>query len=52
MTEPQTPALKLDVDLVPDQSEDDSDAGWSERTPDSESDLRRFLDEVPPHHGD
>ena len=52
MTDPKKPALKLDVELIPDQSDDDSDAGWSEPTPDSGDDLRRFLDEVPPHHGD
>lgn len=30
-------------------SEDDTDSGWGER-PSSGDDLRRFLDEKPPHH--
>ncbi|MFE5405728.1 hypothetical protein ACWELO_01050 [Streptomyces sp. NPDC004596] len=33
------------------QSSDDTDRGWGERTDgDSAADLRRFLDEKPPHH--
>lgn len=47
--------LDLDVDLVPDQSTDDTDAGWGTETR-AETDpvtlLRRYLDEKPPHHGD
>jgi hypothetical protein len=46
--------LELDVDLVPDQTEDDTDAGWGERdgSRDPAALLRRYLDETPPHHGD
>jgi len=57
MTEP-TPSpkrLDLDVDLVPEQTTDDTDAGWGERpsrSDDPASTLRRYLDETPPHHGD
>ncbi|WP_185994192.1 hypothetical protein [Streptomyces benahoarensis] len=36
------------------RSDDDSDRGWGERptgdAADSAADLRRFLDEKPPHH--
>jgi len=33
---------------LPDQTTDDTDAGWGEQ-PDADED-RRFLDERPPHH--
>jgi hypothetical protein len=50
------PRLDLDVDLVPEQTSDDTDAGWggSEVTADEDPAvvLRRYLDETPPHHGD
>lgn len=42
--------LALDVDLVPEQTEDESGAGWGEPVVSSDADLRRFLDEKPPHH--
>jgi hypothetical protein len=47
--------LDLDVDLVPEQTTDDTDAGWgaesrAEQEPGAL--LRRYLDEKPPHHGD
>lgn len=32
------------------QSPEDTDQGWSERTTDSDSDLDRLLSEKPPHH--
>ncbi len=44
-----------DVDLVPEQTDDDLDDGWSSGSPapgDSATALRRYLDEKPPHHGD
>lgn len=46
----------LDVDLVPEQTSDDTDASWGGGSDRSGSgadgdDLRRFLDERPPHHG-
>jgi hypothetical protein len=44
-----------DVDLVPEQTGDDIDDGWSTGSPapgDGAATLRRYLDEKPPHHGD
>ena len=61
MTEPTPdptvrPRLVLDdVDLVPEQTSDDVDDGWSAGAPapgDNAATLRRYLDEKPPHHGD
>ena len=50
------PRLVLgDVDLVPEQTSDDTDAGWgaeSRTETDPAAVLRRYLDEKPPHHGD
>jgi hypothetical protein len=44
------PSLVFD-DPLDQQSSDDTDLGWGERTgSDSAADLRRFLDEKPPHH--
>ncbi|MFH8615104.1 hypothetical protein ACH4E8_08505 [Streptomyces sp. NPDC017979] len=46
------PGLVFD-DPLDQQSSDDTDRGWGERTPASTSsadDLARFLDEKPPHH--
>lgn len=44
------PALVFD-DPLDQQSSDDTDRGWGERPDgDSAADLRRFLDEKPPHH--
>jgi hypothetical protein len=36
--------------VLPDQSEDDTDAGWGE--PAANDDDDRLLDELPPHHVD
>ncbi|MET7453720.1 hypothetical protein ABZT03_17900 [Streptomyces sp. NPDC005574] len=52
--EPRAPkaALVFD-DPLDQQSSDDTDRGWGERagtSGDSAADLRRFLDEKPPHH--
>ena len=47
--------LDLDVDLVPEQTSDDTDTGWgaeSRTDADPATVLRRYLDEKPPHHGD
>jgi hypothetical protein len=56
VSEPTPPRrLELDVDLVPDQTSDDTDAGWggeSRGDSDPATVLRRYLDEKPPHHGD
>jgi hypothetical protein len=57
MTErkPEQKPLDLDVDLVPDQTTDDTDEGWggeSRAEKDPATVLRRYLDEKPPHHGD
>ncbi len=46
------PALVFD-DPLSQQSSDDTDRGWGEQadsTGDSAADLKRFLDEKPPHH--
>ncbi|MDI9886576.1 hypothetical protein QMZ92_19885 [Streptomyces sp. HNM0645] len=46
------PGLIFD-DPLDQQSADDTDRGWGERSPasgDSAADLARFLDEKPPHH--
>lgn len=49
--EPEKAALVFD-DPFDQQSSDDTDQGWGERHSegDSVADLRRFLDEKPPHH--
>ena len=39
-----------DERILPDQTTDDTDAGWGET--DADDDTRRLLDEVPPHHVD
>ncbi len=36
-------------ELVPEQSADDTDAGWGE-PPSDDDDDRRLLDDKPPHH--
>jgi hypothetical protein len=46
------PALVFD-DPLDQQSSDDTDRGWGDRPradSDSAADLKRFLDEKPPHH--
>ncbi|WP_107119598.1 hypothetical protein [Streptomyces longwoodensis] len=45
------PALVFD-DPLDQQSSDDTDRGWGEQPSgnDSAADLKRFLDEKPPHH--
>ncbi|MEU5363376.1 hypothetical protein ABZ354_07745 [Streptomyces sp. NPDC005925] len=46
------PALIFD-DPLDQQSSDDTDRGWGERSDrdrDGAADLKRFLDEKPPHH--
>ncbi len=47
--EPRPPALVFD-DPLEQQSADDTDRGWGDRTHTSADDLARFLDEKPPHH--
>lgn len=47
--------LDLDVDLVPERGRQDSDAAWGDPSgpgPADPSDLRRFLEDKPPHHVD
>ena len=39
-------------DLLPEQTTDDTDAGWGQRPEDDEDDLQRLRDERPPHHVD
>ena len=43
-----------DDDAVPEQTSDYLDRGWGDDPRDEQDpdDVRRFLDEVPPHHGD
>ncbi|MCG7209833.1 hypothetical protein [Streptomyces arenae] len=50
--DPRDPKAALVFDDPLDrQSSDDTDRGWGERPAgDSAADLRRFLDEKPPHH--
>jgi len=52
--EPREPKAALIFDDPLDrQSSDDTDHGWGERpsaASDSAADLKRFLDEKPPHH--
>lgn len=52
--EPRDPKSALDFDdPLSQQSSDDTDRGWGERADsasDSAADLKRFLDEKPPHH--
>jgi len=50
--DPKPAALVFD-DPLSQQSADDTDRGWGERPGgdgDSAADLKRFLDEKPPHH--
>jgi hypothetical protein len=52
---PRDPAAALDFDdPLSQQSSDDTDDGWGERTGEGgaghDADLARFLDEKPPHH--
>jgi len=51
---PRDPAAALIFDdPLAQPSTDDTDRGWGERadtTGDSAADLKRFLDEKPPHH--
>ncbi|OPC81619.1 hypothetical protein B4N89_12275 [Embleya scabrispora] len=38
-------------DLLPETSSDETDSGWGEhRTGADPADIRRFLDDKPPHH--
>lgn len=37
------------LDILPDQTRDDTDAGWGERRRSVSEDDRRLLDERPPH---
>jgi hypothetical protein len=51
--EPRAPKAALIFDDPLDQqSSDDTDRGWGERptSGDGAADLKRFLDEKPPHH--
>jgi hypothetical protein len=53
--EPAAPLALGDLDLVPDQTVDDTDSGWggeSRADADPATVLRRYLDDKPPHHGD
>jgi hypothetical protein len=42
-----------DRPVLPDRTSDEDETGWGERpAEDDPDDLRRFLEEKPPHHGD
>jgi hypothetical protein len=46
------PPLRLDdLELVPEQTTDDTDSGWDGSRADPAADVRRYLAEKPPHHG-
>jgi len=39
--------------VLPDRSRDEEDSGWGDRVTDEDAeDIRRFLEEKPPHHTD
>jgi hypothetical protein len=39
--------------VLPDQTADDTDVGWGDASSDDEhDDVRRLIDELPPHHLD
>lgn len=38
-----------DDPALPDQTTDDTDAGWGERTVDDEADAHRLIEDRPPH---
>jgi hypothetical protein len=42
--------LALDVDLVPEQTEDESATAWGDRPESEGAQLQHYLDEKPPHH--
>jgi hypothetical protein len=37
---------------LPEQTSDDTDVGWGDERPSDDDDVRRLLDERPPHHVD
>jgi hypothetical protein len=37
---------------LPEQTRDDTDVGWGDERPSDDDDVRRLLDERPPHHED
>jgi hypothetical protein len=39
-------------DRLPEQTSDDTDEGWNEPPTSDDDELRRWLDERPPHHLD
>jgi hypothetical protein len=42
--------VSADQPVLPDQTADDTDAGWGDSAADDDDD--RLLDDVPPHHVD
>jgi hypothetical protein len=46
------PRLKLDLDLVPEQTSDDLASSWGDASPDDAAKRQNYLAEKPPHHGD
>ena len=49
---PVRPRLKLDLDLVPEQTSDDLASSWGDASPDDAAKRQNYLAEKPPHHGD
>ena len=49
---PARPRLKLDLDLVPEQTSDDLASSWGDAAPDDAAKRQTYLAEKPPHHGD
>ena len=51
-TQPVRRRLRLDLDLVPEQTSDDLAATWGDGAPDDAAKRQSYLAEKPPHHGD
>jgi hypothetical protein len=49
---PPRPRLRLDLDLVPEQTSDDLATTWGDAPLDDSAKRQSYLAEKPPHHGD
>lgn len=38
--------------VLPDRTTDETDVGWGDEQPFADDDVRRLMDDVPPHHVD
>ncbi len=52
MPERQRPEPEADDPVLPDRTTDETDVGWGDEQPFADDDVRRLLDDVPPHHVD